>query len=322
LGLVEKVDEGGAQVRIGRKLYPLPLANMDWASPWSKGDSQNDKKVEKATDALHAGDVIWVKNAFHSSLGRFRDFFYTPEAEVSWTAPYENKPPPKNLALALEQTPRVQAAIFAYDHDSGYVVAMAGGRDYDKSEFNRISQACRQPGSAYKPVYYSLALDKGYAFATALNDVPKAEVDPVTGEVWVPKNLNNTVEYQVSLEYALTWSKNIPSVELFTLLGAKEVEVWARRLGFSTPIFADKALALGASCVRIDEMTRAFSAFARDGVLVDPVYVRRVLDREGRIVEDRSVYWDPLLPPDDKLDRLAALAGRPVVPAISPRDAW
>src|SRR5262249_2688960 len=62
LGLVEKVDESGAQVRVGKQLYPLPLANMVWAAPWSKGDSQNDKKIEKATDALHAGDVLWVRN--------------------------------------------------------------------------------------------------------------------------------------------------------------------------------------------------------------------------------------------------------------------
>ena len=330
LGLVEKVDESAAQVRVGKKTYPLPLANLAWASVWSKGDSQNDKKIEKATDALHAGDVIWVRNAFVSHLGRFRDFNYTPEAEVAWASSFD-KPPPKNVTLALEQTPRVQAALYAYDLDSGYVVAMAGGRDYDTSEFNRVAQACRQPGSAYKPIYYSLALDKGYAFDTPLNDVPKAEVDPVTGEVWVPKNLNNTVEYQVSLEYALTWSKNIPSVELFNLVAGKqgeEILAWARRFGFTTPIISraknggpDKALALGASCVRVDEMTRAFSAFAKNGPLVEPVYVRRVLDREGNVLEDHSVYWDPMLPGGAKLDRLVAGVPRGK-PVIAPRTAW
>ena len=189
----------------------------------------------------------------------------------------------------LEQTPRVEGTIFSYDHGSGYVVAMVGGDDYDRSEFNRVSQACRQPGSVYKPMYYSLALDKGYGFASLLNDVPRAEVDPVTGEVWTPTNLNNTVEYQVTLEYALIWSKNVPSVQLFKLDGAKDVEAWARRLGITTPIIADQALALGASCTRIDELTRAFSAFARNGVLVDPVYIRRIRDRSGAVVEDHTV---------------------------------
>ena len=68
---------------------------------------------------------------------------------------------------------------------------MVGGLEFDRSEFNRAVQACRQPGSTYKPVYYSLALDKGYGYASLLNDIPRAEVDPITGEIWVPQNLYN-----------------------------------------------------------------------------------------------------------------------------------
>src|SRR4029078_10400665 len=145
---------------------------------------------------------------------------------------------------------------------------MGGGEDYDRSEFNRVSQACPQPGSVYKPMYYSLALDRGYGVTSLLNDVARAEVDPVTGEIWTPTNLNNTVEYQVTMEYALIWSKNVPSVQLFKLVGGKEVEKWARRLGISTPIIPDQALALGASGTRIDEMRRASSAVAKNGGLV------------------------------------------------------
>jgi penicillin-binding protein 1A len=134
--------------------------------------------------------------------------------------------------------------------------------------------------------------------------VPRAEVDPITGEVWTPTNLNNTVEYQVSLEYALIWSKNVPSVQLLKLMGGRDVEAWARRLGITTPIIPDQALALGASCSRIDEMTRAFSAFARNGVLVDPVSIRRVRDRSGRILEDNTWIGDPMGRPEDRLDQL------------------
>jgi penicillin-binding protein 1A len=171
-------------------------------------------------------------------------------------------------------------------------------------------------------MYYSLALDKGYGFTSLLNDVPRAEVDPITGEVWTPTNLNNTIEYQVSLEYALIWSKNVPSVQLFKLLGGREVEKWARRLGISTPIIPDQALALGASCSRTDEMTRAFSAFARNGVLVDPVYIRRIRDRNGVVLEDHTAIGDPMGPPGDRLDRLVALAGQKPEPVISPRTAY
>jgi len=111
-------------------------------------------------------------------------------------------------------------------------------------------------------------------------------------------------------------------VQLFKLVGAKDVEAWARRLEITTPIIADQALALGASCTRIDELTRAFSAFARNGSLEEPVYVRRVRDRAGNIVEDNTAVSDPMGPPDARLDRMVALAGQSVKIVIPPRAAW
>jgi penicillin-binding protein 1A len=101
------------------------------------------------------------------------------------------------------------------------------------------------------------------------------------------------------------------------------VEAWARRLGITTPIIADQALALGASCTRIDELTRAFSAFAKEGQVIDPVYVRRIRNRIGAVIEDHTSIGDPFGTPSERLDRLVALAGaRPPAPAIPPRTAW
>jgi penicillin-binding protein 1A len=331
LGLVESANAAGAaRVRVGAGVYTLPPAGFSWAVPFSYTDSSNGKELESTAGVLRAGDVVWVRNAHQSRRRRFSDWTYDSKSEVSWLPPYDENPPgkpprprpPKPVELTLEQTPRVEGAILSYDHGSGYVVAMVGGDDYDRSEFNRVTQACRQPGSVYKPIYYSLALDKGYGFGSLLNDVPRAEVDPVTGEVWTPTNLNNTVEYQVTLEYALIWSKNVPSVQLFKLDGAADVERWARRLGITTKIIADQALALGASCTRMDELTRAFSAFAKNGVLVDPVTVRRVRERSGAVVEDNTAPGDPFGAPGERLDRLVALANAHAEPAIPPRTAW
>ena len=334
LGIVEATNAvtGAARVRVGGGVYTLPPANMMWAVPFSYTDSANGELLESAVDVLHPGDVVWVANAHQSRRRRFSDWIYDAKSEVQWLPPFDETAPGKAarpskaarpVELTLEQTPRVEGTLFSYDHSSGYVVAMVGGDDYDRSEFNRVTQACRQPGSVYKPMYYSLALDKGYGFGSLLNDVPRAEVDPVTGEVWTPTNLNNTVEYQVTLEYALIWSKNVPSVQLFKLDGAKDVERWVRRLGITTPIIADQALALGASCTRIDELTRAFSAFARNGILVDPIYVRRVRDRSGAVLEDHTAAGDPFGNPSERLDRLVALAAvKPPEPVIPPRTAW
>jgi len=330
LGLVEGATaDGSYRVRVGGGVYLLPSDNMLWAVPWSANNTVNDRKLDSTVGVLRTGDVIWVKNAHQSKRARFSDWTYDSKSEVQWLPAYDETAPgkapkrPHAVELTLEQTPRVQGTVFSYDHSSGYVLAMVGGDDYDRSEFNRVSQACRQPGSVYKPMYYSLALDRGYGFSSLLNDVPRAEVDPVTGEVWTPTNLNNTVDYQVTLEYALIWSKNVPSVQLFKLMGGKDVEAWARRLGITTPIIPDQALALGASCTRIDELTRAFSAFARQGQIVDPVYVRRVRNRIGAVVEDHTSIGDPFGTPSERLDRLMVLAATPPAkPVIPPRTAW
>jgi penicillin-binding protein 1A len=325
LGLVESVPKNkkeAARVRVGKKLYSLPPDGMDWAFPFSLRDSSNAKEVETTVGILRRGDVVWVSSQHRTKLRRFSDWTYDKKNEVQWLASFDGKKAPATPPLQLEQTPRVQGSIFSYDHGTGYVVSMVGGLDHDRSEFNRVVQACRQPGSTYKPIYYSLALENGYGYASLLNDIPRAEVDPITGEVWTPTNLNNTVEYQVTLEYALVWSKNVPSVQLFKLVGGKAIENWARKLGFTSKIIPDQALALGASCTYLDELTRSFSAFARNGTLQDPVYVRRVRDREGRVLEDHSAIGDPMGPPDLRLDRMVALAGKRPEPVISPRTAY
>jgi len=105
-------------------------------------------------------------------------------------------------------------------------------------------------------------------------------------------------------------------------VGGHEVEQWARRLGITTKIIPDQALALGASCTHADEMTRAFSTFARNGVRVDPVYIRRVRDRNGLVLEDHTSIGDPQGSPADRLDRVVATAARRPKPVISPRTAF
>ena len=322
LGIVESNGPSGASVRVGTETYFLPSGNMSWAFPFSLRDSTNGKTLQNTTNVVRAGDVVWVSNAHQTNRRRFSDWEYDGKNEPRWLQAYQDRQGPSRPVLRLEQIPRVQGAIFSYDHDSGYVVSMVGGADYDRSEFNRISQACRQPGSTYKPIYYSLALQNEYGYDSLLNDIPRAEVDPITGEVWVPTNLNNTIDYQVTLEYSLVWSKNVPSVQLFKLVGGREVESWARKLGMTTPIIPDQALALGASCVRADELTRSFSAFARNGVVVNPVYVRRVRDRSGQVLEDNTAPGDPMGAPTLRLDRMVALAGNQAKPVIPPRTAW
>ena len=288
---------------------------MLWAAPYSASDATNDKQITAATEALHRHDVVWVQVGValgHPALLRLH---LRRAGEAAWIPEQlEPKKPPKTQELALEQMPRVEGSLYAFDHRDGYVLAMAGGDDFDRSEFNRVTQACRQPGSAFKPIYYSLALDRGYAYDTVWNDKLKAEIDPTTGELWIPQNVDGSYNASVSLERALVWSKNPPSVEIFHILGAKDVERWARRLGITTPLITNakcekefcSSLALGASCVHMDDMTRAFAVFARNGRPQQPVMVRRVIDRKGHVLVDNTAWDDPWLDGDERLDRVGA----------------
>ena len=301
LGLVERVIGSGALVQVGGKRYSLPLDGMRWAARYVRTRGVTDRTIRHAWQALMPGDVIWVRSARRLAEGQAG-----PRLPASW---------PRDLVM-LEQTPRLQAALLTYDHHSGNVLAMVGGTDYDKTPFNRTTQACRQPGSTFKPIYYSLALDKGWTFDKKIKDIPYSIVDPETGRKWLvhdfrynedlKKKFNKIIQaYQVTLEFALVWSKNNASVHVFRSMGAQNVVRWARRLGFTTPLIPDDALALGASCTKMDELARAFGIFARNGAWIDLSVIRKITDRRGNRILDRRSYDDPVMSLADRMDRVA-----------------
>ncbi len=332
-GLVDAVETNRAWVLVGNHRLPLPLKNMRWAAKYSKKDATNDRKLDSVKQALKEGDVIWVRLFPQTPPRPFSEYRFhlerkgnTTETEMdaTWVDEKDTKyySTSSERELMLEQTPRPQGAYYMVDLHTGYVLSMVGSSDYDRSEFNRTLQSCRQPGSAYKPIYYSLALDKGYGYDSLWHDRLKEEVDEVTGEKWVPKNVNHQYRPLVTLEKALTWSKNPPSLEIFREVGKDEVKAWARKLGFTTPIHADDALALGASCVRMDELTKAFAVFAKNGMPLEPVYIKRILDREGNILWDQSAWDDPDIGISHRIMRMAKAAFQQKQPLITPKTAW
>lgn len=285
--LITRVAGSRAAGLIGPVPVDLPVGLMTWAAPYSRTNSENEQTTGSVRDVLHEGDVVWT---------------ISPPRWLRTRAWGQDLSRP--TVMALHQVPRVEGALYSYDHQSGQIVAMVGGLDYDRSSFNRTVQACRQPGSTYKPVYFALALDgEEVSMGTILRDKP---YEPEEGEEWNPQNIHGTIDGRVTMHMALVRSLNLPAIELLAKIGAKNVVPWARRLGFTTPIFADKALALGASCVHIDEMTRAFGTFVRGGSQRDPVYIRQIRDRDGNLVEDHSHIEDPLLDEADRLDRAYA----------------
>ncbi|MFQ5509468.1 MAG: penicillin-binding protein 1A [Leptospirillia bacterium] len=191
----------------------------------------------------------------------------------------------EKLLFTLEQIPRVQAALVALDPKTGEVRAMVGGYDFGLSQFNRAISAHRQSGSAFKPVVYAAAFEKGYSPASVLMDTPLVFDDPSTGVMWKPENYEKRFFGPTPLREGLVHSRNVASIKLLQEIGIKPVHRFARRIGINSPLANDLSLGLGSSSVTVMELTRAFAVFASGGMLSEPYFIRRVVDREGEVLE-------------------------------------
>ena len=212
---------------------------------------------------------------------------------------------------ALAQADRwhhAQVAALIWDHRTGYVEAIVGGRAWNPDRFDRLRQSCRQPGSAWKPMVYGAALDAGAITpGTALRDAPISEYDEATGAHWKPRS-GNRFRGVVLAQDAFAASLNAPAIDVFDRVGARPVIALARRLGIATPLSELRPMALGASCVKPIELARAYAAIARRGWAIAPHFAIRVR-RGDTPLFDATVPEDPWLDPARRLDRLAATAG-------------
>ncbi len=212
---------------------------------------------------------------------------------------------------AVEQGDRwgkAQVSAVVWDHHTGYVEALVGGRQWNPDRFDRTLQSCRQPGSAWKPIVYGAALEHGEITpGTALRDAPIAEYDEATNVHWKPKS-GHAFRGVVLAQDAFAASLNAPAIDVFDRAGVVAVIKLARRLGITSPLAEVRPMALGASCVKPIELARAYAVIARRGWAVAPHFAIRI--RRGDEVQfDASVPEDPWLDPARRIDRIVALAG-------------
>ncbi len=201
-----------------------------------------------------------------------------------------------------------EVAALVWDHRTGYVEALVGGRDWDPDRFDRMMQSCRQPGSAWKPLVYGAALEAGAITpGTPLRDAPIAEYDEGTDTHWKPRS-GERFRGVVLAQDAFAASLNAPAIDVLDRVGAARVIALARRLGITTEVADVRPMALGASCARPIELARAFAVIARRGWAVAPRLAVRVR-REGEVLFDGAVPEDPWLDPARRLDRIAETAG-------------
>ena len=189
-----------------------------------------------------------------------------------------------SFVARLEQPPVVQGAMIAIDNRTGRVLAMIGGSSFERSEFNRATQALRQVGSAFKPFVFAAAIDRGYTAASIIVDEPVTF--PTQPEPYSPRNYDREFRGPMTLRRALELSRNVPAVKLMDTLGPDQVAQYTRRMGITSPIPPYLPVALGAAEASLIEMASAYSAFPNQGVRMRPYLIEQVADREGNILEE------------------------------------
>jgi penicillin-binding protein 1A len=188
---------------------------------------------------------------------------------------------------SLDQPPLVQGAVLAIDNHTGQIRAMIGGSDFDRSKFNRATQALRQVGSAFKPFVYTAAIDRGYTPATIIDDSPITFPPNGPGQPpYSPHNYEHDFWGPITLRRALEHSRNVPAVKLMDALGPNQVVQYARRFGLTSPIPPYLPVALGAAEQSLIEMTDAYTVFPNQGVRIPAYSIIRVTDREGNLLEE------------------------------------
>jgi penicillin-binding protein 1A len=260
-GVVIEINETKkeAVVKIGDNIGIIPNNRMAWARKPNPIIAHGS--VKKPGEVLRIGDVIYVK-IIEQQTG-------------------------KNIwELALEQEPKVQSALLCLEAGNGHVKAMMGGRDFEQSQFNRAIQSRRQPGSAFKPVVYAAALDKGYTPASVILDTAIVYEDKEQNYVWKPKNYGQKFYGPTLFRDALAHSRNLVTIKILKDIGIDYTINYAKKLGITSALERDLSLALGSSGVSLLELVNAYSVFANTGYLVKPVFITKILDRRGNILEE------------------------------------
>ncbi|MBR6976435.1 MAG: PBP1A family penicillin-binding protein, partial [Ottowia sp.] len=186
----------------------------------------------------------------------------------------------------ITQLPEVEGALVALDPRNGAIRALVGGFDYGRSKFNHATQAWRQPGSTFKPIIYSAALEKGFSPSTVINDEPLVYGSNVTGgKPWAPKNYEGGFQGPMTMRQALAKSRNIISVRVLQEITPQYGQEWATRFGFDAerqPPYL--TMALGAGSVTPLQMATAFAVFANGGWRVNPFLIARITDHTGNVL--------------------------------------
>jgi penicillin-binding protein 1A len=293
-GLVVGLDEQSAEILTAKQsTLQLGWEGLSWARPYL-GVNRLGKSPKQAADVLKVGDVVRLRQ----------------QDDGSWM---------------LEQLPRVQGALVSLRPTDGAVQALVGGFDFRRSKFNRAMQAKRQPGSSFKPVIYSAALEKGFTPASMINDAPVVFDDPKLESTWRPENYSGEFFGPTRLREALYRSRNLVSIRILRAIGASYAAEYAERFGFvAAELPKDLTLALGSATVTPMQMARAYAVLANGGYLIEPYFIHAVYDASGKeIFAAKPAIACPQCPP--VMESINTLEEEPVKLAsqvLTPQNVW
>ena len=280
-----------ATATIGVVSVQIPFEYAKWAYPAGK-PSKTPKLI---TDILHLGDEIWVKVTHFEKDG--------------WKA-------------RLMQIPELEGALYSVDVQTGQILAMVGGYDYERSQFNRAVQARRQMGSSFKPVIYSAALERNYTPSTIIVDSPISFEDKDNG-IWKPENYEEKFYGDTTFRQALIESRNVPTIKIVQDIKVSTVINQAKRLGLEGPFNNDLSISLGSATTSVQELVHAFTAFPMQGRPFRAAVFEKILDRDGRTLETTSDLPSEKADLNEKIDTVSAPFA-PVTPGLrlDPRVAY
>ncbi len=252
IGLQPQYESSGLLSK-KREIAVLSEDDSKWALK-SAHENEDQKISENLSHVLRVGDVVFVEKV--SNTGH---------------------------AYRLQQIPKVEGALIAMEPRTGRVLAMIGGFSFSNSEFNRATQAYRQPGSAFKPFVYAAALDNGYTPASVILDGP-VEVRQMNGEIWQPKNYGGTFAGPSTLRYGIEYSRNLMTIRLAHDMGMPLVAEYAERFGIVDRLRPYLPMALGAAETTVLRMVTAYSVIANGGRSIKPSLIDRIQDRYGKTI--------------------------------------
>jgi len=291
----EKKDSSLA-VYIGARRGIIKKQDMEWARLYNPAGAADGGSLMDIRLNIHQGDVLDV---------RLKEVPSNPAA-------------PTPLALTLEQEPQAQASLLAMEPSTGYIRAMVGGSDFGKTQFNRAVQAIRQPGSAFKPIIYTAAIDGNYTPATIVIDSPLVFDQPVVntdnaGETekdqWRPKNYDDQFAGPTTVREALTKSRNVVTIKILQDIGVDKAINYGRQMGISSALARDLSLALGSSGVTLMELTTAYATLANMGARPQPIFITRLTDKDGRQLEENKPAAAPVISPQTAFIMTTLLQG-------------